>query len=62
MTSITVRVPGSRPRRAPLPHLPEPRPAHLNCLCPGCYFIATEGEMCLRCTYDGCSNTENHHA
>lgn len=32
-----------------------------DCLCPGCYFVATEGELCLRCTLDGCDHEENRH-
>jgi hypothetical protein len=32
------------------------------CLCPACYWIATEqSELCLRCTLDGCDHQENRH-
>ena len=56
--TVTIRV----PRRAPLPPPPDPIPLHRNCLCVGCYFVATEGEMCLRCTLDGCDHEVNRHA
>lgn len=33
-----------------------------DCLCPGCYYVATEeSELCLRCALDGCTNQENRH-
>ncbi len=61
MTALTIRVNGQTVRVPPrLPNIP-PRPIHLDCICPGCYWVATEGEMCLRCTLDGCTAQENHH-
>lgn len=37
------------------------KPRHLDCMCPGCYFVATEGEMCLRCTLEGCDHENTRH-
>ncbi len=38
------------------------RPIADNCLCPGCYFVATEqSELCLRCTMEACTHEENNH-
>lgn len=32
------------------------------CLCPACYWVATEhSELCLRCTLEGCDHEENRH-
>jgi hypothetical protein len=51
----------ARPPTLPLADL-EIRSIAGNCLCPGCYYVATEhSELCLRCTLDGCDHEENRH-
>jgi hypothetical protein len=42
-----------------IPPLPD---GHASCLCPGCYWVATEAsELCLRCEMTGCNHEENNH-
>lgn len=50
------------PARLPIARIPDPIPLHNHCLCPGCYWVATESsELCLRCTLEGCDHEENRH-